>query len=528
MSRVRLRPPLPSGPYVVLGLARSGQAAALALRARGEAVIGVDAGHPEVDALRAAGIDVRVGDDGGSAALGAHTLVKSPGVPQEAPLVRAARDHGLAVLGELELGWRMLPNEVVAVTGTNGKTTVTEWLGHVYREAGVSVAVAGNVGTPVSALVGSVHPEATLVLECSSFQLEDTEFFAPEAAALLNLAPDHIDRHGTFEAYSDAKLRIFRNQGNDDIAVAPCDLGIADLGGCARRICFGEGPEAEVADRAGELWWADQPLLRTDELALPGPHNRRNALAVVALSLARGLPVDAVVSALKSFPGVVHRLERVAVRDGVRFVNDSKATNVASTQVALASFPPGTVHLIAGGQGKGGSFAELAGPVATACRAVYLIGETAGQLAEDLAGAGVPLERAGDLEHAVAAARAAARPGETVLLSPACASYDQFANYEARGMRSGGWWARRRPAGSRLRASSVELWVVGARRSTVVAIAGSAMHKRRRRPPRGRNARRSSRVAAPGGVEAPREPTTPRAGSSIPGKASAPTRRNPP
>src|SRR4051812_28918596 len=217
------RPPLPPGPYLVVGLARSGQAALRLLGAE------------------AKGVDRKDGTDTPAALEGIRCVVKSPGVPQDAPVIAAARDRGIVVIGELELGWRSLPNEFVAVTGTNGKTTTVELLGAIHREAGLPVAVAGNVGTALASLVGAISDDAVVVCECSSFQLEDSELFAPEGAVLLNLAPDHLDRHGTFEAYRAAKLRIFANQGNDDVAVAPAGLGVEDLGGCARRVCFRTG-----------------------------------------------------------------------------------------------------------------------------------------------------------------------------------------------------------------------------------------------------------------------------------------------
>ena len=435
------RPPLPPGPYLVLGLARSGVAAGLALAARGEAVIGVDAGtSPALEQaagrLRRAGVETHLDASGEALAARAGTLVKSPGVPQSAPAVRAARARDIPVIGELELAWRLLPNEFVAVTGTNGKTTTTEWIGHIHRQAARPVAVAGNVGTALVSLVGEVGPAATVVAECSSFQLEDTEQFSPEAAILLNITPDHLDRHGTYEAYVAAKLRIFANQGNDDIAVAPTGLGVEDLGGCARRVCFGaEG--AELADRAGYLWWDERPVVAHDELALPGAHNRQNAMAAAAACLARGLPMEDVAEGLRSFRGVAHRLELIAVHDGVAYVNDSKATNVASTLVALRAYAPGSVHLILGGQGKGQDFSPLAGPVAERCRAVYLIGEDADAIAAALTPdlGGLPVIAPGTLERALVAARSTARPGETVLLSPASASFDQFADFEARGER---------------------------------------------------------------------------------------------
>ncbi|HEX3974746.1 MAG TPA: UDP-N-acetylmuramoyl-L-alanine--D-glutamate ligase [Solirubrobacteraceae bacterium] len=432
------RPPLPGGPYLVIGLARSGVSAALALRARGEEVIGCDAGArgtPALDhaaqRLSDAGVEVRLDASGDALAARAGTLIKSPGVPQNAPLVAAARARGVPILGELELAWRMLENEFIAVTGTNGKTTTTEWIGHVHREAALPVAVAGNVGTALTSLVGTVPARATIVCEASSFQLEDTVAFAPEVAVLLNLEPDHLDRHGTFASYVRAKLRIFANQGNDDVAVAPLDLDVEDLGGCARRVPFGS-QGAELSDRAGYLWWDDKPLIDATEISLPGAHNRANAMAVAAACLARGIDRDAVAAGLRTFSGVAHRLELIATRDGVAFVNDSKATNVASTLVALRSYPGG-IHLIAGGRGKSQDFSPLAPVVAERCRAVYLIGEAAGDLADALAPAGIPIHQERKLAAAVTAAAAAATRGETVLLSPACASYDQYPDFEARG-----------------------------------------------------------------------------------------------
>jgi UDP-N-acetylmuramoylalanine--D-glutamate ligase len=402
-------------------------------------VIGCDAGaaeNPELAAaagrLRQAGVEVHLDASGDVLAARARTLIKSPGVPQNASAVLAARRRGLAVLGELELAWRLLDNEFIAVTGTNGKTTTTEWIGHVHRAAAAPVAVAGNVGTAVSSLVGAEPASSTVVCEASSFQLEDSLLFSPEAAVLLNLAPDHLDRHGSYEAYVEAKLRIFANQGNDDVAVAPLDLPVEDLGGCARRVLFGDGGGAELSERAGQLWWDEEPLMATQEIGLPGAHNVQNAMATAAVCLARGLDPEAVVSGLRSFKGVAHRLELVAERGGVAFVNDSKATNVDSTLVALRSYQRG-VHLIAGGLGKSQDFTPLAPLVAERCRAVYLIGEAARELAAALQSAGVPLHDVHDLEHAVTAARRAATSGDTVLLSPACASYDQYRDFEARG-----------------------------------------------------------------------------------------------
>jgi UDP-N-acetylmuramoylalanine--D-glutamate ligase len=426
------RPPLPAGPFLIVGLARSGVAAALALRARGAEVVGCDAGEVTADvraALERAGVAVHAPSDGVGLVDRVSTVVKSPGVPQEAPVIVTARHAGRRVVGELEMGWRLLPNPFVAVTGSNGKTTTVELVGHVHREAGVPVAVAGNVGTPVTALPGAIGADVVVVCEASSFQLEDTEAFTPDAAVLLNLAEDHLDRHGTFDAYRAAKLEAFARQPEDALAVAPVDLA-GQVGGRAERVTF--GPAGDVEDRDGQLWWRGERLIESAEIRLRGAHNRQNAMAAAAVCLARGLPVEAVRSGLTSFGGVAHRMEEVARRDGVLYVNDSKATNVASAVVALASFPPGTVHAILGGRGKGGDYGPLARAVAESARAAYLIGEAAEALRAALDGT-VELVEAGDLATAVEAAIAAARPGDVVLLSPACASYDQYTSFEERG-----------------------------------------------------------------------------------------------
>ena len=442
------RPPLPKGPYLVVGLARSGAAIARLLTARGEMVIGTDSGHPrEAEGLEGAGVEVSLGVDGTRLLERARTLVKSPGVPQDAPVVEAARERGTEVTGELELAWRLIPNPFCAVTGTNGKTTTTELLGHLYRSAGRPVAVAGNVGTPLATLVGEVDPEATVVCESSSFQLEDSSLFAPECAVFINLAPDHLDRHGTLDAYLQAKLRIFANQGNDDVAVyngRTAELRGRDLGGCARRVAFcpaeevgAADPDCELSLADGVIFAADEPLARADELQLIGAHNIENAMAAAAAALASGLPREAVADGLRSFAGVPHRLERVREWGGVLYVNDSKATNVASALAGIGSFEGG-VHLIAGGQPKRESFVPLLVPVRERCVACYLIGEVTERLAAELAPAaqaGVEITECGTLERAVEAASRRAKSGETVLLSPACASFDAFEDFEARGDR---------------------------------------------------------------------------------------------
>jgi len=437
------RPPLPEGPFLVVGLARSGCAAARLLASRGERVRGVDSGHPRGAAgLAGEGVEVFLDTDGIAQLDGMRTVVKSPGVPREAPVIAAALERGVDVIGELELAWRAIPNRFVAVTGTNGKTTTVELLGHVYRTAGEPVAVAGNVGTPLSSLAGEVDADATVVCEASSFQLEDTSAFAPECALFLNLAPDHLDRHEDLNSYLAAKLRIFANQGNDDVAVYNADdpaLAGTDLGGCARRVsfCHGAAPDCEVALAEGTLFYEGKPLLSVEELGLFGEHNVANAMAAASAALSMGIDRDAVREGLRSFAGVPHRLELVAEIDGVRFVNDSKATNVASALVGIGAFEGG-VHAILGGSEKDEPFVPLVESLSERCIAGYLIGATADRLAAELSpvvAGGVPLYRCADLEDAVRRATAAAGPGEVVLLSPACASFDSFENFERRGDR---------------------------------------------------------------------------------------------
>jgi UDP-N-acetylmuramoylalanine--D-glutamate ligase len=378
------------------------------LRRHGE-VAAVDSGRPEVPP----DIDAELESDGLEALERVACVVKSPGVPNQAPVVAAARARGVAVVGELELAWRLLPNQFVAVTGTNGKTTTVELLGAMWRAAELPVAVAGNVGRPLSALVGELEPEATVVCEVSSFQAEDASAFAPDVGVLLNLTPDHLDRHGTIAAYREAKLSMFARQTADQVAIAPRGI---ELPGAARRLDPGDLPVPAA------------------EVRLRGPHNLENAIAASAAASAAGVPATAVAAALRTFAGVPHRLEEVGTVDGVLWVDDSKATNVSAAARAIESFAGG-VHAILGGSLKGGGFRELRDPVAARCRACYLIGEAAEQLAADLDGVGVPLRDCGDLESAVAAARTAAEPGDVVLLSPACASYDQFRDYEERGER---------------------------------------------------------------------------------------------
>jgi UDP-N-acetylmuramoylalanine--D-glutamate ligase len=372
---------------LVYGLARSGTAVVERLAERGDEVVAVDRSlGNEGDLGLLAGVDV---------------LVKSPGVPGEAPLVLGARERGVPVWSEIELAWRLLPvgTRMVGVTGTNGKTTTAELLGAIFRAAGRDVAVAGNVGTPLA----SVRDADWVVCELSSFQLEDVETLACDVAVLLNLEPDHLDRHGTYERYRDAKLRIFER---------------------ARACVVPRGSGLEGIEFAGDDPLPAEPLLR-------GEHNRENAAAAAAAARAAGVEEEAIAQALRSFPGVPHRLELVGEVDGVRFVNDSKATNVAAARRALAAYSGEQVHLILGGSLKGESFAPLAEAIGGNVVSIHLIGEAAPELAAAL-GEG-PFDDDGTLARAVEHAAREACRGEVVLLSPACASYDQFESFEQRG-----------------------------------------------------------------------------------------------
>jgi UDP-N-acetylmuramoylalanine--D-glutamate ligase len=401
---------------LVLGLARSGESAALALARRGVAVVGVDRNEDlDTGRLRAAGVEVVLGADDPALLEGVDLLVKSPGVPADAPLAAAAREHGLTIWSEVELGARLLANPILGVTGTNGKTTTSELLGEVFRAAGMGVAVAGNVGRPLTGLDGALPEDSWVVCELSSFQLEDIEELRPRIAVLLNLTPDHLDRHASFEDYRDAKLRIFENQLEEDFAVVP--RGFEEIPGRGRRVEF------DLHDALPA-----EPLV-------PGEHNRENAAAATAAARAAGISDDAIARALQSFEGVQHRLELIREIDGVRFVNDSKATNPEAAERALSAYPPG-VRLILGGSRKGSAYERLARAAAERGVAkAYLIGESADDIAEALAAAGVRFAASRTLEQAIADAYGDAERGEVILLSPACASYDQFRDFEERGER---------------------------------------------------------------------------------------------
>ena len=365
---------------LVLGLARSGKAAAAALERRGVEVVAADRTlENDTDLALLEGVDV---------------LVKSPGVPRESLLVVEAERRDVPIWSEVELGYRLLRPRLVGVTGTNGKTTTTELLG-----AMLQAPTAGNVGRALTDLDGEVMSGELVVCELSSFQLEDVETLACDVAVLLNLEPDHLDRHGSFEAYRDAKLRIFERAR---AKVVPSGSGF-------------EGIEFSAADALPA-----EPLIR-------GAHNRENAAAATATARALGTPDEQIANALRTFRGVPHRLELVGEVGGVRYVNDSKATNVAAALRALAAYGDEPLHLILGGSSKGEDYTPLAAALGPNVRSVHLVGETAAEL-------GAAIGQAHDDGNLAAAlAHVDARPGDVVLLSPACASYDQFADFEERG-----------------------------------------------------------------------------------------------
>jgi UDP-N-acetylmuramoylalanine--D-glutamate ligase len=327
-------------------------------------------------------------------------------------LVEGARDRDIPVWSEIELGSRLLDNPIAGVTGTNGKTTTSELLGAMFRASDRPVEVAGNVGRPLTSLAGRVAPAAWIVCELSSFQLEDVHTLRPQIGVLLNLEPDHLDRHGTFDAYADAKLRMFEHQSADDTAIVP--RGFGAIPGAARRLEFEAGDDLP-----------DEPLI-------PGPHNRENAVAATLAARAAGIDDEPIAYALRTFAGVAHRIELVRELRGVRYVNDSKATNVAAARRALASFAGARLHVILGGRGKHESYTPLAEAFGAADIA-YLIGEAAVEIGPALITAGVPCTDSGTLDEALDAAANAASAGDVVLLSPACASFDQFRDFEARG-----------------------------------------------------------------------------------------------
>ena len=412
---------MPGGQSLVVGMEKTGRAAA--------------------DFLRAAGADVAVSDikplDLPGFRLQTDALfdeswdqiVLSPGVPSDLPGLERARARGIPVIGEIELAAPFLKGPVIGITGSNGKTTTTSLVGHILESAGVPVQIGGNIGTPVIAMAAPSRDDQWNVLELSSFQLETIRTFRVHIALCLNVTQNHLDRHHTFENYAAAKANILRTQQPGDYAVlnagVPVCRSFAGIGS-GQRIWFGD---SDIRD--GQLWIDGQPLMPLADIPIPGRHNAENVLAAAHAARLAGVPLPAVAAAVKTFRAVEHRLEFVAERQGVRYYNDSKATSVDATIKALDSFE-GNLWVILGGKDKGSDYTVLRDRLARKARAVLLIGAAAEKIASHLEGA-VPLIRSGTLHSALAEARARAQSGDTVLLAPACASFDQFKSYEHRG-----------------------------------------------------------------------------------------------
>ncbi len=423
---------------LVVGLGASGVAAARLLVRHGYRVT-------VNDRLPAAALAGRLAElpPGILRTLGGHPLqlltgtalvVVSPGVPWDLPLLVEARARTIQVIAEVELAFRHLPGvPLVGITGSNGKTTVTALTGEILRAAGQRVGVGGNIGHPASAHALEGRLDA-LVWELSSFQLEGCDTLSPRVGALLNLSADHLDRHPGMAAYLTAKARLFARQGREDWAVLNADdPALADLAVPSSVVRFSLSDRRAAAYLAdGVLFLDGAPLLARAELPLLGDHNVANALAAALAGSRLGAPPEAIAAALRSFRGLPHRHQVVAEAAGVRFIDDSKGTNIGATAAGLAGYAPGTVHLILGGLGKGQDFRELRPAVEGRVARAYLIGAAASEIGAALAGV-VPVEQCATLDEAVRRAAAIARSGDVVLLSPACASFDQFRDYKQRG-----------------------------------------------------------------------------------------------
>ena len=432
---------------LVVGLGKSGLAAALFLRRRGAHVTvsdvrSAEALAKEIPALMEAGIMVETGGHGLLTFRRQDLIVVSPGVPLDTPELVQVKHFGLPVIGELELAARFLKGHTLAVTGSNGKTTTTTLLGEILNAGDLPTLVGGNIGVPVVALIDDSSDESWSVLEVSSFQLETTEEFHPNIAVILNITPDHLDRHGSFENYIRAKERIFAAQTAEDCLVlnadnTPCEE--AATRAAARVYWFSiEHPVPQGAWlEQGSVAYRPAPDAATEYvipsrgIPLKGAHNVENVLAAVVAARLAGVPAEAIRRAIENFRAVEHRLEYVATRNGVVYYNDSKATNVDATAKAVASFSSG-IHLILGGKDKGSPYTVLADLLRERVTAVYTIGVAAPKIEKDLRGV-VSILSCETLDKAVSAAASAARAGEVVVLAPACSSYDQFENYEQRG-----------------------------------------------------------------------------------------------
>jgi UDP-N-acetylmuramoylalanine--D-glutamate ligase len=429
------------GYTVVVGLGKTGLSCARFLAAHGVHFVIADSRTtpPGVEEMRQHFPEVAIHLGPFDAALFNHAeqLVLSPGVAPQEPVIAAAQQAGVPVLGDIELFARHVNAPVVAITGSNGKSTVTTLVGEMAKAAGIKVRVGGNLGTPALDLLEGEAPDL-YVLELSSFQLEVTESLNARAATVLNISEDHLDRHGTVEEYAAIKQRVFRGDGV--MVLNRDDSVVAAMAEASRRVVYfsleqsASNGDYGLQQQGNDTWIAkgSQRLIATKEIRIAGRHNWANAMASLALGEAVGLPMPAMTDVLRSFPGLPHRCQWIAEQNGVNWYEDSKGTNVGATLAALAGMPGNKVVLIAGGQGKGQDFAPLRPVVSERARAVVLIGEDAPLIAKAL-DKSVPLINAASMEEAVTRAAEAAQPGDAVLLSPACASFDMFTNYVARG-----------------------------------------------------------------------------------------------
>ncbi len=430
---------------LVVGLGKSGVSSALFLRDLGARVTVSDTKteeqlKQEIPALLDRGITVEAGHHGERTFRGQDMIVVSPGVPYNEPHIAQVREQGTPVIGEVELASRFLKGRIIAITGSNGKTTSTALTGEVIAAGGYETLVGGNIGTPAITLVPQSTNEGWVVLEISSFQLESIETFRPHIAVVINVTPDHLDRHGNFDGYAAAKARIFENQTEEDYAVLNADdVTCVEYSGRIRSQVRWFSTKDEVGIgafiRDGKIVYRDddgeREVMPLSDIQLKGAHNHENVLASVCCGMIAGVEPARIRKAVAEFKAVEHRLEYVATVEGVQYFNDSKATNVDATIKALESFP-GNVHIILGGKDKGSDYAVLRPLLKERAKRVYTIGAAAEKIEKHLASV-VDLVRSGTLENAVKQATQAAKPGDVVLLAPACASFDQFQSYEHRG-----------------------------------------------------------------------------------------------
>jgi UDP-N-acetylmuramoylalanine--D-glutamate ligase len=434
---------------LVVGLGKSGVASALFMKAHGARVTVSDTKsgdelRNEIPVLLDHGITVETGGHGDRTFHGQDLIVVSPGVPVDAPPLVQARALGEAVIGEIELAAQFLPGPIVAITGSNGKTTTTALTGEIMTAAGFPALVGGNIGTPAISLAERAKPETVIVLEVSSFQLETIQTFRPKVAVVLNVTPDHLDRHRTFEVYVDAKARIFENQQGSDFAVLNADdPTCVAMAARTQAQVFWFSRQKEVRqgawvregnilfrDSRGEQKTSQREILQVSEIPLKGAHNLENVLAAVCTGMLMGCAAEKIRQAVCDFKAVEHRLEFVANIRGVDYYNDSKATNVDATIKALESFPA-NIHLILGGKDKGSDYTVLNDLLRERVKRVYTIGAAAAKIESQIKN--VEVVHAETLENAIRKVHAVAQPGDVVLLAPACASFDQFKSYEHRG-----------------------------------------------------------------------------------------------